>query len=102
VTDHSINNAPAIGQSPDIWRADHEDYNTNGISYLTIHNWTEKQAQYMVNIVDVVPKGTQCEVRDIWANKEMGSMTAVQVTLRAHASAFYVLHNCTDIKQHTE
>lgn len=101
VVDHSINNGPVNGLSPDIWHADHEDWHTNGLHYLTFHNWAEDSSSKTVTISQVTPNNsTACQVRDVWADRELGSMTSVKVTLRPHASGFYVLHDCSNQLNH--
>ena len=97
ITDHSTNNN-FTSSTPlqAVWRADSEGWQQDGLSYFTVHNLQDSQQNVTVSTSSVrgQQSGTNCQLRDVWQQKDVGSGSSFTFTLRTHASGLYALHDC--------
>ena len=99
ITDHSTNNAPhSVSSTLLVWRADSDHWREDGLSYVSLHNLVNATTVTAVAVEAVRrprQNGTECAVMDVWSGQEMGRMKQIALSLRPHASALLVLHDCT-------
>ena len=101
ITDHSVNNAPLSSDDPRlaVWRADSDDWQRDGVSYVSVHNLQNESAVLGITVASSrrpTQTGDVCLVQDVWTGEMLGSRGQISVNLRRHASAIFKLSECTE------
>ena len=87
VDQHSKHSHPVITTGTTIiWTAKPEQGAGNYVAVFNVSD-TEQTIQYDWKALGMTP--SSCQVRDLWAGKELGTVPSLNVTLRPHASALY-------------
>jgi alpha-galactosidase len=83
-----------------IWTADHQDINTNGIRYLSIHNLGENNIQsFNYSAKELLTNNStfnlSCIIwRDIWNHQDVQKSNIFSFNLRAHQSMLLSIRDC--------
>jgi alpha-galactosidase len=100
ITDHSVNNAPVnVSAQLILWRADSDDWQRDGVSFVSIHNLQNTTAVIDITVAlsrQPTQAGDVCLVQDVWTGEMLGSRRQLSVNLRRHASVIYRLYDCND------
>ena len=100
ISDASTHNADVITSSSlAVWRADSQQYETDGISWVSISNLMDSQQRVELSVLNArapYQQGSQCSVRDVWGREDVGFLSRLDVLLPAHGSVLYRLYSCQE------
>ena len=100
ITDASINNQDVLtSDTLAVWRADSADYAVDGTSYASVSTLADSPQLVLLSVALLRfphQSGSSCSAVDIWERADIGRVELVNFTLAPHASALWMLTNCTD------
>jgi len=100
INSNSMNNKNVYSNSTtSLWRADSDQWQTDGISYFSITNLSDNPVTLPVTTAQV--RGEQaagtCNIRDIWGRQDVGTGSTFNIKLPLHGSGLYSLRECSGV-----